>query len=545
MKKIFFFLTGVFVFDTGFSQVAPSIQWQNTIGGNNHDGLYCIQQTTDGGYILGGTSSSNISVDKTENTNGGNDYWVVKTDSAGNIQWQNTIGGSYWDNLYSIQQTAEGGYILGGLSNSNISGDKTENNWDTTLLNPTSDYWVIKLDPAGNIQWQNTIGGNNSDELYSIEQTIDGGYILGGYSLSNISGDKTENAIATFSFCCYDDYWIVKIDSIGNVQWQNTIGGDSTDHLTSIKQTFDGGYILGGWSISNTSGDKNENSLGNSDYWAVKLDPFGNIQWQNTIGGNYQEELHSIRQTFDGGFILAGSSISDISGDKTENCLGDIDYWVVKLDTSGNIQWQNTIGGNSGDELNSVEQTLDGGYILGGISYSNISGDKTENNIGGGDYWVIKIDSVGITQWQNTVGGNYGDGIRSISQTSDGGFLLGGTSWSNISGDKTENCIGLTDYWIIKLAPDTITSIHSAIPNPHSSISFSPNPANEYSVISYRFAVGDVLRITDILGRIIFTKTFSSPTLNSRLQTLNYLPGIYFVEVISDKGKTVRKMLKQ
>jgi len=417
---------------------AQEIEWQNTIGGNYTDQLYSIQQTTDGGYILGGWSESYISGDKTENSFGGSDYWVVKLDSIGNIQWQNTIGGNSGDGLYSVQQTTDGGYILGGVSTSNISGDKTENSQGYI------DYWVVKLDASGNIQWQNTIGGNSDDYLTSIQQTTDGGYILGGWSNSNISGDKTENSQGDY------DYWVLKLDPTGNIQWQNTIGGSINDQLYSIQQTIDGGYILGGWSNSNISGDKTENSQG-TDYWVVKLDASGNIQWQNTIGGSFLDYLNCMQQTSDGGFILAGSSQSGISGDKTEDSQGGSDYWVVKLDAFGNIQWQNSIGGNSDDYLTSIQQTIDGGYILGGYSNSGISGDKTENYQGLYDYWVVKLDATGNIQWQNTIGGNSWDELISIQQTNDGGYILGGHSSSGISGDKTENSQGDYDYWVVKL----------------------------------------------------------------------------------------------
>ncbi|QQR96328.1 MAG: T9SS type A sorting domain-containing protein [Bacteroidota bacterium] len=419
--------------------LAQEIEWQNTIGGNYYDQLNSIQQTSDGGYILGGWSDSNISGDKTEDSQGNYDYWVVKLDAAGNIQWQNTIGGNSVDYLTSIQQTTDGGYILGGWSNSGVSGDKTENSQGA------NDYWVVKLDPIGYIQWQNTIGGGSYDYLTSIQQTTDGGYILGGMSQSDVSGDKTEICQGDF------DYWVVKLDASGNIQWQNTIGGNSWDELESLEQTTDGGYMLGGYSYSDISGDKTENCQGNHDYWVVKLDASGNIQWQNTIGGNLDDLLYSVQQTSDGGYILGGASGSGFSGDKTESSQGYFDYWVVKLYTTGNIQWQNTIGGGSLDHLNSIQQTSDGGYILGGVSISDISGDKTENSQGANDYWVVKLDASGNIQWQNIIGGNSGDYLTSIQQTTDGKYILGGYSESNISGDKTESSQGNFDYWVVKL----------------------------------------------------------------------------------------------
>ncbi len=272
MKKIFLSFLIILTTFSALPQVA--IEWQRTIGGSGYDYLRSVQQTFDGGYILGGWSNSNISGDKTENSQGATDYWVVKTDSAGNIQWQKTIGGSGYDWLLSIQQTTDGGYILGGTSDSNTSGDKTENS------KGYRDYWILKSDSAGNIQWQKTIGGSNYDELSCIKQTTDGGYILGGKSNSDMSGDKTENSNGGW------DYWIVKTDSMGNIQWQNTIGGGGYDYLWYLKQTADSGYILGGMSASFISGDKTDNSKGSHDYWIIKTNVGGTIQWQKTIGGS-------------------------------------------------------------------------------------------------------------------------------------------------------------------------------------------------------------------------------------------------------------------
>ncbi len=437
-NSFLFKLTLLFFFSASkvFSQ---EIEWQNTIGGSGFEVLFSVQQTTDGGYILGGYSDSDISGDKTENCLGHYDCWIVKINEVGDVQWENTIGGNAYEILWSIKQTIDGGFIFGGWSASDISGDKTENSLGGY------DFWIVKIDNNGNIQWQNTIGGNNTDELRSIQQTTDGGYILGGRSISNISADKSEDNCGNY------DYWMIKTDSIGNIQWQNTIGGNSDEAFYALLQTTDGGYVLGGSSSSNIFCDKTENSLGLDDYWIVKTDSSGIILWQNTIGGTGSDRLSSVYQTSDGGYILGGWSDSNISGDKTENCLGLADFWIVKTDSLGNIQWQNTIGGSDVDELYSLQQTLDGGYILGGYSYSNISGDKTENSTIAGDYWFLKTDESGNIQWQNTLGSNIQDWLRSIQQTSDGEYILGGSSNSDADGDKNENQIGFSDYWVLKL----------------------------------------------------------------------------------------------
>jgi len=451
------------------------------------------------------------------------------------IQWQNTIGGNLSDQLYSIQQTNDGSYILGGSSFSSISGDKTENSQGGR------DYWVVKLDPSGAIQWQNTIGGSLSDVLRSIQQTSDGGYILGGWSDSDSTGDKTENSQG------FEDYWVVKLNTSGAIQWQNTIGGSATDVLRSIQQTSDGGYILGGDSDSPISGDKTENSQGNWDYWVVKLNTSGAIQWQNTIGGSGWDYLHSIQQTSDGGYVLGGRSNSGISGDKTENSPGSFDYWVVKLNTSGVIQWQNTIGGSGDDRLYSIQQTSDGGYILGGYSDSDSTGDKNENSQGGRDYWVVKLGTSGAIQWQNTIGGSLNDELWSIQQTSDGGYVLGGYSYSDSTGDKNENSQGNRDYWVVKLGPDTITGINFESSISNYQLKVYPNPNRGEFTIEINLANGQdmELKIVNMLGEEVYfekLKQFKGTYLK-QIDLSTYSTGVYNLQLSSSEGIINKKLI--
>jgi hypothetical protein len=318
---------------------AGNKEWDRTFGGSESDNLSSLQQTSDGGYILGGYSNSPFSGDKTEASRGGFDYWVVKLDAAGNKEWDRTFGGSESDNLSSLQQTSDGGYILGGSSFSGINGEKTEANKGgcVEVINCPSDYWVVKLNAAGNKEWDKTFGGSDSDELYSLQQTSDGGYILGGSSASPISGDKTEAPRGTgwHGSPGWYDYWVVKLDAAGNKEWDRTFGGElgqePPEALSSLQQTNDGGYILGGTSDSPISGDKTEASRGLTDYWVVKLNAAGNKEWDRTFGGSESDNLSSLQQTSDGGYILGGTSASPISGEKTEASKGGSDYWVVKL----------------------------------------------------------------------------------------------------------------------------------------------------------------------------------------------------------------------
>lgn len=436
-----FLICSLLLSTNSFAQ-APLLEWQNTIGGTGYEFLYFAEQTPDGGYILGGYSISGISGDKTEESIGAEDYWIVKLDAAGAVVWENTVGGGNTDFLWDMDLTADGGYILGGRS---ISGGGVGDKSESKIGN--DDYWVVKLNAAGVVEWENTIGGLGYDLLFSVSQTADGGYIIGGTSDSNISGDKTEARVGN------TDIWVLKLNSSGSIVWQNDIGGLMNENIYSIEETQDGGYIIGGYSDSGISGDKTEANIGFTDYWVVKLDSAGGVVWDNTIGGSSGDQLYALQETEDGSYIVAGVSSSGISGDKTEVSKGGSDYWIMKLSQSGSIIWQKTYGGLGSDLLysNSITQTTDGGYIVGGYSISGNGGDKTEANNGSWDSWILKLDGAGNIEWQNTIGGPGSDYIFTAQQTQDGGYILGGYSYSGIGGDKTEANIGDADYWVIKL----------------------------------------------------------------------------------------------
>ncbi|MGB3077401.1 MAG: hypothetical protein WBB36_18885, partial [Chitinophagales bacterium] len=430
MKYLFTLSIAVscFLCSMASAQTTPGIQWQKMIGGSSNDYMYSVIQTADGGSLIGGYSGSTISGDKTEANQGGFDYWVLKLGISGNIEWQNTIGGSSGDQLYTVIQTADDGYLLGGYSNSNISGDKSE------VSQGNSDYWVVKLGASGNIEWQNTIGGNSVDYLNAVIETTGGGYLLGGYSESGISGDKTAAGIG--------DFWVVQLNASGSIVSQYTIGGNSGDQLISIVQTTDGGFLFGGYSSSGISGNKTEASKGSYDYWVVKADVSGNIEWDKTIGGSDKDYLRFALQSDDGGYLLGGYTLSGLSGNKTEASQGGWDYYVVKLNSAGGIEWQNTIGGLNDDFLFSGIEVIGGGYLLGGYSISSVSGDKTAPKKGEEDEWILKLDGSGNIIWQQTFGGDGTEYLYSIAQSADGGFLLGGTSASPISDDVTEGATG-------------------------------------------------------------------------------------------------------
>jgi uncharacterized delta-60 repeat protein len=343
-----------------------------TIGGSSWDFAHSITQSSDGGYVVAGWTSSFGA--------GSYDMYVVKLDSSGNVVWTKTIGGIGDDQAWSIIRSSDGNYVVAGWTNS---------------FGSNYDFYVVKLDSSGNIIWTKTIGGSGDDQAWSITQSSDGGYVVAGRTSSFGAGGW--------------DFYVVKLDSSGNVQWTKTIGGPgSQDEAWSIIQSSDGGYVVAGWSDSFGAGLR--------DFYVVKLDANGNVVWSKTIGGNYGDGAHSIIQSSDGGYVVVGSTESFGAG--------GWEMYIVKLDSSGNVQWTKTIGGPAFfDDAVSIIQSSDGGYVVSG--YTNSFG------AGGDDFFVVKLDSSGNVVWAKTIGGigddAWGD---SIIQSSDGGYVVVGHTQS-------------------------------------------------------------------------------------------------------------------
>ena len=426
---------------------SPTLDWQKALGGARVDVAQSIQPTADGGYIVAGNTNSQDG-DVTGYHPGAigcylpcigpticgylPDGLVVKLSSTGAIQWQKALGGSAAENLLSIQSTADGGYIASGLTYSNdgdVSGYHGGNE---------ADAWVVKLSSSGAVQWQKVLGGSTGcDFANAILSTPDGGYIIAGHTDSN-DGDVTSNAGER-------DVWIVKLSSSGAIQWQKTIGGAKNDYAYSFQSTPDGGYMVAGYTYSN-NGDVSGNH-GDADAWIVKLSSSGAIQWQKSLGGSSEDIARSIQPTVDGGYIVAGSTKSN-NGDVSGN-HGDADAWIVKLSSSGAIQWQKSLGGSNEDIARSIQLTTDGGYIVAGSAKSN-NGDVSGNH-GDQDAWIVKLSNDGTFQWQKSLGGTANDFVNSIQRTTDGSYIVAGQAISN-NGDVSGNH-GATDAWIIKLKP--------------------------------------------------------------------------------------------
>ncbi len=290
--------------------------------------------------------------------------------------WTKTFGGSDDDLGYSVQQTLDGGYIITGRTDSYGAGQ--------------TDFYLIKTDASGNQQWYKTFGGSSWDESYSVQPTLDSGYIITGWTQSYGAGG---------------DVYLIKTDANGDSTWTKTFGGSSNDGSFSVQPTLDSGYIITGWTQSYGAGDE--------DVYLIKTDASGNQQWYKTFGGSDEDESYSVQPTLDSGYIITGWTQSYGAGEQV---------YLIKTDANGDSTWTKTFGGSSGDIGNSVQQTLDGGYIITGITWSYGAGRS--------DVYLIKTDANGDTSWTKTFGGSDYDGGSSVQQTLDGGYIITGNTWS-------------------------------------------------------------------------------------------------------------------
>jgi fibronectin type 3 domain-containing protein/predicted secreted protein len=335
--------------------------WAKTYGGSSDDVVTSLQQTADGGYIVAGVSDS-YTINKSTS-------WVLKLDPGGAISWQKSYGSCRV--LSSARQTTDAGFIMGARY------------FDTYTA---YDFILVKLDSNGAISWQKKYGQSGSENLSCVRETSDGGYIAAGSTTSQIL--------------------ILKLDSSGAVSWAKAYLGTPC-FANSIQETIDGGYVVAG--MTGAFG------AGGYDCWVLKLDSTGAVAWQKTYGGSGNDSGSCIDQTDDGGYIVAGS-LSD-------------KFWVLKLNSAGAVSWQKLFGGVGGY---SIEQTTDGGYIVCG--YIGSPGD---------DLWILKLNSNGEVAWQRKYGGSGSDQPCSIQQTNEGGYIVAGSTNSFGAGKN--------DYWLLKI----------------------------------------------------------------------------------------------
>jgi hypothetical protein len=500
---------------------------------------------------------------------------------APSVQWQKTIGGTSPESNCIIRQTPDGGYIT---ASSSFSSDG-----DISFHYGSCDVWLARLDSAGTIQWEKSYGGSLQDDVYSVSLTSDGGYIFSGITISPDGDVDSLHGI-------HSDAWVVKVDSAGAIEWEHTYGGSIYESANIVLQTNDGGYIFAAWTVS-VDGQVGPNH-GGDEIWVVKLDHLGNIQWKRVCGGANDEKPFGMVQTADGGYIVAGHSNSnngDVSGH--HGSLSFRDGWVFKLNASGVLQWQRSLGGSDEDFFQTVVATPDGGCLVGGYAKSS-NGDLSGNH-GGYDAWVGKLDSMGVLQWSKAYGGSNVDIVNTISladngtfvmgaitssddydcsghigstqyydywivkadvssgaihwkrsyggtltdvphaivSTSDGGYIVSGISES-VDHDVTYHygASNTTDCWILKLQPDHTTGLET--PTEKKDLSVYPNPAD--NKITIRTEHITMVSIRDPEGNTLVQTLVGS---TGRIDVSSLAPGVYTLVADGSKTRQIQKLV--
>lgn len=358
------------------------IQWSKAYGGSKDESGCSVVQTSDQGYAIAGVTGS-YGV-------GSYDLWIVKTDALGNVVWNRTYGGTNGEAQPTIVKASDGGYAIAAVTDSFGAG--------------SNDFWLVKTDADGNAQWNKTYGGSDTDCARYMILTQDGGYAIVGFTASYGAGAY--------------DFLFVKTDAAGNMQWYKTYGGSSYDQAYCIVQTNDGCYTIAGFTQSYGAGGR--------DIWLVKTDTAGDMLWGRTYGGSGNDYPSYMIQTCDGGYATVG--ITDSFG------AGDNDFWLVKTDADGNMEWHKTYGGTGEDNAASLA-ICDGGYILAGHTRSFGAADF--------DMWLVKTNSDGSEISTLMYGGSGSDSARFMVPTTDGGWAVVGRTASYGAGGF--------DLWLVKV----------------------------------------------------------------------------------------------
>lgn len=438
----------------------PVFSWDMVLGGESYEELNALEVLPDG-ILAGGSTRSGIAFGAP-----GDFSWnilVVKLDFNGNVLWQYTYGGAQDERLWAMIPTRDGGFLAGGYSYSGVGGDKTEPNQGD------KDVWIIKLDAQGQLQWDKTFGGLFQDELFSMLEMPGGGYLLGCHSNSGISGDKTEDSRGSH------DIWLIRTDVQGNKLWDKTLGGSGYEQINDLAWAADGAvYCSGGSTSLENDGELGpETARGGMDFLLLKINPSdASVYWTRRFGGSGEDYAYSLCPASNGRLYLGGRSGSPVSpagvfnnGKSSLFYGGASDYWLLELNTDGQKTAEWSFGGSGLDDMYCIREKKCGGLLIGGVSDSDVSGNKTAAGRGSFDYWVISLDTDGSTQWEQSIGGTGGDALTQIALLPNGALVFGGHSDSPAGFEKSQSVLGFNDFWIVSTACSAVASIWASDPD--------------------------------------------------------------------------------
>ncbi len=415
------------------------VEWCKAIGGKDDDKINKVIETKDGGYLACGYfCNSDIGLgngNKLTNHSSYDDGMLIKYNKDGDVEWSKAIGGDYNDEITTVIETKDGRYLVGGYFSSTVN---LENN-KTLKSNGSHDGMLIKVQledvPEATIKQVKIIEGDSSDCVRTVIETTDGGYLVGGDFKSSTINLGDGNTLTNHSRY-YSDGMIIKYNSDNEVEWCKAIGGDGSDYVRIVIEMTDGGYLVGGnfssSKINLGAGSYTLTSHGSGDGMLIKYRENGEIEWCKEIGGNYDDEITTVIETSDGGYLVGGkfssSKINLGAGSYPLTSHGSGDGMLIKYNANNEVEWSKVIGGNSIDEITTVKEMSDGGYLVGGYFSStvNLENNKTLKSNGSHDGMLIKYSIEGKIEWGKEIGGTSGDSIETIIEMSDGGYLIGG-----------------------------------------------------------------------------------------------------------------------
>ncbi len=398
--------------------------WVKTFGGTNEDDAIAIEEANDGGYVILGFTTS-VDGDVTGKTSPDQDYWLLKLNQDGDKIWDKTYGGSQNDQATGLSKTNDGGYIISGYTSS-FDGDVSENAG-------FQDYWIVKVDGQGTIQWEKSFGFVGQDQAYKVIPTRDGGYFASGTLQVGEGGSNGEgndiihgDQSSRNSQHSLGDYWGIKMDANGNKIWRRYFGGTQADLNKDVIETDDGGFLLIG--VSDSPDFDISNAIGADDFWVIKVSAIGEKVWEHSYGGLETDRAFSVTRANDGNFILAGESRS--LGQDVSNPKGGGDIWIVKINASnGSILWEQSFGGTEFDTSRGIKKMDNGSFAIAGSSRS--ANMDVSNNYGANDAWLLIVDSDGTLEYETTIGGSDIDFGNDVMETSVNEIVFVGSTLSN------------------------------------------------------------------------------------------------------------------
>lgn len=396
------------------SEFKGEVAWITSFGGTGDDTPRSVISTSDGGYAIFGFSDSTDG-DLTGKTTAVNDYWLIKINDEGTLLWSRTYGGSKDDRGQAVVETSDGGFSITGYAMSD-DGDASNNEG-------FHDNWILKLDPQGNVEWEQSFGFSGHDHSYDLVETEDGGLFFTGFlDITSARADGYTDKSYTHTRHGVGEFWGTKLKSNGELQWRKYFGGTNNDRAHAVVNAHDGGYVMAGFSESDDFDISDPR--GSYDFWVVKINSEGQFVWERSYGGSGIDIAQDIAKTEDGGYIITGSTIS-MDGDVAAS-HGGSEIWVIKIDADGNLLWERTFGGSDFEAAESIRLTADGGFVISGNVKSTDQDVKT--NAGQNDLWVLKIDTQGRLEWQQAYGGTELEFGFDAIETGDGGILVVGES---------------------------------------------------------------------------------------------------------------------